>query len=96
MLAFGYLEWSKRGECLSAFFLIISRLSVLEFVAEPGGRKGELRLCWPGAKLSQAEALPLSGVLFLLLTLASVPMGSTRWNFQAGRRLSGSTRWGSY
>ena len=72
MLAFGYSAWSKRGECLSAFFLIISRLSVLEFVAEPGGRKGELRLCWPGAKLSQAEALPLSGVLFLLLTLASV------------------------
>ncbi len=72
MLLVGYSAWSKRGECLSVFFGMISRLSILEFASAPGDGSGEVRLCWPGAKLHHAEPLPLSGVLFLLLALGSV------------------------
>jgi hypothetical protein len=67
MLAFGYEQWSARGEFLSVFFGMLSRFSIFE-----RDEKGLLSLGWPGAKLWKAEALPLSGVVFLLLTLASV------------------------
>ncbi|TIR45879.1 MAG: hypothetical protein E5X53_36500, partial [Mesorhizobium sp.] len=33
---------------------------------------GRLSLCWPGAKLSDAAPLSLSGIAFLLLALSSV------------------------
>ncbi|MEO9335828.1 hypothetical protein ABFT80_00135 [Mesorhizobium sp. SB112] len=67
MLAFGHEQWSARGEFLSVFFGMLSRFSIFE-----RDEKGLLSLGWPGAKLWKAEALPLSGIAFLLLTLASV------------------------
>lgn len=70
MLVFGHAVWHRQGECLSAFFGLIARLSVFErFKGTP--RDG-LALRWPAAKLSLAAPLPPSGVFFLLLTLASV------------------------
>ncbi|GLS30034.1 hypothetical protein SAMN04488498_104260 [Mesorhizobium albiziae] len=71
MLIFGYDTWSRRGECLSVFFGMIARLSIFELAASPADHH-RLSLCWPGAKLHEAVPLPLSGVLFLLLALASV------------------------
>jgi hypothetical protein len=71
MLIFGYDAWNRRGECLSVFFGMIARLSIFELAASPADH-GRLSLCWPGAKLRNAAPLPLSGVLFLLLVLASV------------------------
>jgi len=70
MLVFGFERWSRQGEFLSAFFAMISRFGIID--GEQEGSSLRLALCWPGAKLNQAEALPPSGVLFLLATLASV------------------------
>jgi hypothetical protein len=70
MLAFGFERWSRQGEFLSAFFAMIGRFGIVE--ASKDRSRLHLALCWPGAKLYQAEALPPAGALFLLATLASV------------------------
>ncbi|MBB6353784.1 hypothetical protein ACFFTN_02155 [Aminobacter aganoensis] len=70
MLIFGFERWSRQGEFLSAFFAMISRFGIFE--GKQDGPRLRLALCWPGAKLNEAEALPPSGALFLLATLASV------------------------
>ena len=71
MLVFGHEDWSKRGEFLSIFFGFASRFGVFSSSLS-ARRNNEVSLCWPGAKLAAAEALPLGGVLFLLLALSSV------------------------
>jgi hypothetical protein len=68
MAAFGYDSWARRGECLSAFFGLITRYAVVG----RAGAEGHTVLAWPGARLSEAAPLPPSGVLFLLLVLSSV------------------------
>jgi hypothetical protein len=70
MIAFGYEDWSRRGEFLSVFFRMVSRFAVTE--AAPGNGRLRLSLCWPGAKLWRAKPLPASGTAFLLLVLSSV------------------------
>jgi hypothetical protein len=67
MLVFGYDQWRRCGEFLSVFFSVVARFSVLQRDAA-----GQLKLSWPGAKLLDAEALPPSGVAFILLALSSV------------------------
>jgi hypothetical protein len=67
MLVFGHAQWSHRGEFLSVFFAMVARFSILD--RSEGGR---LRLCWPGARLLDAEPLRPSGVAFVLLALSSV------------------------
>lgn len=69
---FGYEGWSRRGEFLSVFFRMISRLGVIEASPEGADGKRRVSLCFPGAKLWRAEPLPPSGMFFLLLTLSSV------------------------
>lgn len=71
MLVFGHEQWSRRGECLSVFMRMIARLGVVESGPTADGRQGVV-LCLPGAKLVNAEPLPPSGMLFLLLALGSV------------------------
>ena len=66
-LLFGDEAWRSRAECFSIFFRFVASLSPL--VRDGHDR---LNLAMPGAALLQAAALPLSGVLFLLLNLASV------------------------
>jgi len=66
VLALGHAAWTQRCEPFSVFFRIVSKLAVLE------RRDGRLALCLPGGKLVDAERLPVSGVLFLLLALGSV------------------------
>lgn len=70
MLVFGHEEWSRRGECLSAFFSLISRYAVSGVEGEGAAARGVLR--FPGAGVEAERPLPPSGALFLLLTLASV------------------------
>ena len=48
---------------------MVSHLGVVEWSSADGGR---ITLCLPGAKLSAVPALPASGVIFLLVALASV------------------------
>ncbi|UDL92847.1 hypothetical protein LGH82_18045 [Mesorhizobium sp. PAMC28654] len=67
MLVFGHKDWSRRGEFLSVFFSMVARFAVVERAED-----GRIRLCWPGAKLLDAEPLPVSGIAFLLLALSSV------------------------
>ena len=71
MLVFGHEAWSRRGECLSVFLGMIARLGIVDAGRPAQGRRS-LALCLPGARLVTAPALPLSGVLFLLLALGSV------------------------
>jgi hypothetical protein len=83
MLIFGHAAWSRQGECLSAFFGLIARFSIIE--RSRIDDRWRLALRWPAAKLSQASPLPPSGVLFLLLTLASVTFdGLSRTFFWLG------------
>lgn len=83
MLVFGHATWSRRGECLSAFFSLIARFSIIE--QRGNDDRKSLALRWPAAKLSQAAPLPPSGVLFVLLTLASVSFdGLSRTFFWLG------------
>lgn len=71
MVLFGHEQWSRRGECLSAFMRMIAQLAVVDGSAPRHGRR-RIALCLPGGKLAGAEPLPPSGTLFLLLALASV------------------------
>jgi len=70
MLVVGHARWTATGECFSVFFRIVSQLSIVETVRAADGFR--LSLCMPGAKLSSAAPLPLSGVVFVLTSLASV------------------------
>jgi len=67
MILFGERNWLSRAECFSVFFGFVGRLSPLQ-VSE----RSELTLAFPGAPLARADPLPVSGVLFVLLTLATV------------------------
>ena len=73
MLAFGYREWMRRGECFAVFFAMVSRLSMLA-VERTARDRGARRwsVCLPGARLIEAEPLTPSAMAFLLLALASV------------------------
>jgi hypothetical protein len=62
----------RQGECLSAFFLMISRLALFSGRKDALLRRRPLDFALPGARLTSAEALPPSGILFLLLALSSV------------------------
>ncbi len=70
MLLFGERAWLGKAECFSVFLGFIARLAPLQ--AEAQGERRRLVLSFPGAGLARAEALPLSGALFVLLTLATV------------------------
>ncbi|TIT75159.1 MAG: hypothetical protein E5W57_23425, partial [Mesorhizobium sp.] len=66
MLAFGYEDWSRRGEFLTIFFSMVARFAPFQ------REQGRLGLGWPGSKLLAASPLPASGTAFLLLALSSV------------------------
>jgi hypothetical protein len=74
LLLFGEEAWLGRAEPFSVFLRFIAGLSPL--VWEPRAGDGKLQqrltLAMPGAALLDRGALPPSGVLFILLTLASV------------------------
>ncbi|MBM3570936.1 MAG: hypothetical protein FJX52_01045 [Alphaproteobacteria bacterium] len=74
MALFGERAWLERGECFSVFFGLVARLSPLAWTAPDPTHPGRwrLRLDFPGAALIRFEPLPASGVLFVLLTLATV------------------------
>lgn len=71
MLLFGERAWLARAECFSVFFGFASRLSPLGREKDASARR-TLVLRFPGTGLAGGEALPVSGVLFVLLTLATV------------------------
>ena len=74
ILLFGEKAWFSRAEPFSIFFSLIGACSPLmrEKVDTVDGRRVLLRLSWPGANLLTLPVIPISGVLFVLLTLGSV------------------------
>lgn len=74
MLLFGERAWLGRAECFSVFFGFVARLAPLRMLPPDRATSSRRRLAlsFPGAGLASAEALPASGVAFVLLTLATV------------------------
>jgi len=74
MLLFGEPMWLARAECFSVFFGFVALIAPVGVDQPdptlPRGRR--LYLTLPGAGLAKHDALPLSGTLFVLLTLATV------------------------
>jgi hypothetical protein len=66
MALFGEEAWLARGEAFSVFFALIARVAPLQH------EDGRLTLGLPGRALADLPPLPPSGVLFVLLTLATV------------------------
>jgi hypothetical protein len=62
VLAFGVRAWLGKADPFAVFLAQLG-------AAAPFGRGGA---CWPGARLLSLPALPLSGVLFVLLTLGTI------------------------
>jgi hypothetical protein len=74
LILFGEEAWLGRAEPFSVFYRFIGWLSPLVWTpaAPDDGTRQRLSLAMPGATLIERGALPPSGVLFILLTLASV------------------------
>jgi hypothetical protein len=71
MLVFGERQWAERGEPFSIFFRLVGALSPLVIEKVERGRVA-YSLGWPGTSMLERDALPSSGVFFVLLTLSSV------------------------
>lgn len=70
-LIFGETVWMGRAEPFSILLSLVGRLSPFHRQAEGMARTG-IDLVWPGMSLVTHTALPLTGVLFVLLTLSTV------------------------
>ncbi len=83
MLAFGERAWLARAECFSIFFRFVALLAPLRVEPDPHrpGRR-RLGLALPGAALVDGEPLSLSGVAFVLLTLATVSFDGLSQTFR--------------
>jgi hypothetical protein len=74
MLLFGERAWLSKAECFSVFFGFVALLAPfsIESLEPARPERRRLRLTCPGSSLAKRDVLPLSGILFVLLTLASV------------------------
>ena len=82
MILFGTGPWLQRGEPFSVFFRLIGTLAPLarrRHRRPAAGRNAAL--VWPGARALTAPALPLTGTLFVLLTLSSVSFDGFSYTF---------------
>jgi hypothetical protein len=66
MALFGARAWLERAEAFSVFFAFVARLA--PFAVEDS----RLVLSWPGRRLADGGQLNVSGILFVLLALATV------------------------
>ncbi len=66
MALFGAQAWLKKAEAFSVFFRFVARLAPL------GVEEGRLVLLFPGRRLADGAKLCGSGILFVLLALATV------------------------
>ncbi len=69
VLIYGEEKWFERGEPFAIFFRLIGRFSPFQ---RDGGSGGGISIVAPGSAISTLPALPLSGTLFVLLTLSTV------------------------
>lgn len=89
MILFGEVAWLGRADPFSVFLRLIAQLSPLR--AGPVGQDRPdhrtLYLTLPGARLFDIATLPVSGILFVLLTLGSVSfdgLSKTFWWLSLG------------
>ena len=72
MAIFGEKEWSKRAEPFSVYFHMIGMLAPLSAAPANEEKKGNtVYLSWPGQRCLDVAGPPISGALFLLLTLGT-------------------------
>jgi hypothetical protein len=71
MALFGEETWLARGEAFSVFFALIARVAPPQSEPATPGRR-QFHLAVPGRALAELPPLPPSGILFVLLTLATV------------------------
>jgi hypothetical protein len=74
IVVFGEQAWTRHAEPFSIIFRLVAGLSPLAVQNDPTsqGRGRRMALAFPGALLLDRDPLPISGVLFVLLTLSSV------------------------
>ncbi|MDO9416144.1 hypothetical protein [Pararhizobium sp.] len=72
MVIFGQGAWSRRCEPFSVFFRLIGMLAPFSIISGKSPGRRRIALTFPGVRCLGAGILPLSGTLFVLLTLASV------------------------
>jgi len=70
-MVFGRESWMAKAEPFSIFFGLIGHLSPCSR-GDAGENRTRISLVWPGRDLIEHSSLPLSAVLFLLLTLSTV------------------------
>ncbi len=71
MALFGEQAWLARGEAFSVFFSLIARIAPVQSEPMATGRR-QFNVTLPGRALIELPPLPPSGILFVLLTLATV------------------------
>ena len=76
MMIYGEAAWLRRAEPFAIFFRLIGHCSPLlrERLPTARGARRRIRICltWPGRPLLRLPPLPLSGTLFVVLTLSAV------------------------
>ncbi len=72
MLTFGETVWRREAEPFSVFFALVGSLAPFQRGLDAQTGRTTLTLVWPGKALVRRPALPLSGSLFILLTLSTV------------------------
>ena len=71
MCVFGTRDWLRCADPFAVFFRLVAWLAPVTFSrSEQGKVRATLR--WPCAQLLQVDALPVSGIAFVLLVLSSV------------------------
>lgn len=69
MIIFGERMWMQFGEAFSVFFRMVGMYS--PFGIKAAGHRKRLSITWPGARCLTAQSLPISGTIFILLTLGT-------------------------
>ena len=70
MVLFGDGAWARHVEIFSRFFRIVSWIAPLRTVEEHGVRR--FAVAFPGARLLSVGSLPVAGVVFVVVALATV------------------------
>ncbi len=71
VLVFGERDWFERAEPFAIFFRLVGACSPLQRHQKEDGRTC-LKLRFPGSGVIDLPVLPISGILFVLLTLSTV------------------------
>jgi hypothetical protein len=81
IMVFGERAWCERAEPFSIFFGLIGALSPFLCESQADTNGTIISLALPGRRLMERAAMPLSGTLFILLTLSSVSFDGVSHTF---------------